>query len=417
MTAAVVLENVSKVYRRGHAPSFRDDTVRAFKRLRGSPQETQPVVEALSDVSFEVHEGDSFALMGANGSGKTTALKLISRVTYPSAGRVSVRGRVGALIEVGTGLHPELTGRENLWLYGRILGLSKVDIARSFDSIVSFADIGIALDQPVKQYSTGMQLRLGFALASHLEPDLLLVDEAVSVGDAGFQQRCVERMAQLTESGATLIFVSHVAPMVTALCSSGILLRSGQVVAEGPVNRVVSGYLNEMSDRAEEDRAADSPITLRAWDYEHAPGSGRSIGDLAVLLHLTVPTATRDPRVGVAVCHPRAGAVIACSMVIDGYSAGVVQGNVTVRCEMGGLPLQPGEYQLWASIHEERGGQYLLLPRLLGVVLLGRPNAFTARELDFVGTSQQSLVQVPYAWRVISDGERGAETLTTKRRE
>jgi ABC-type polysaccharide/polyol phosphate transport system ATPase subunit len=399
MTIAVALDRVSKFYRRGHAPSFREDTVRIFQRFRGR-HEPLPVVEALSDVSFEVERGGSFALMGANGSGKTTALKLISRVTYPTSGAVRVRGRIGALIEVGTGLHTELTGRENLWLYGRILGLKKNEIARAFDSIVDFADIGLAIDQPVKQYSSGMQLRLGFALVAHLEPDILLVDEAVSVGDAGFQRRCVQRMTELHKMGATLIFVSHVTPMVTALCSSGVLLRSGRVVAAGPIDDVVAGYLNEMADRDDEGHAAENLMTLRGWDYDVRPGRGTSIGDLAILLHLAVPTAMRNPRVEIAISHPRAGTLVVCSMLVDGYSVGTLEGDVTVRCDVADLPLQAGEYQVWATIRQEQGGLHVLSPRLLGDVVLGNPEAFTSRDLDFVGTATQSLVRAPYAWTV-----------------
>src|SRR5205085_12062387 len=184
MTDAVVFEHVSKHFRGGHAyRALRDDIVGALGRVVGIKRGPQQVVRALDDVSLEIPEGQSFALLGPNGAGKTTALKLASRISYPTSGRIRVRGRVGALIEVGTGMHPELTGRENVDLYGRILGLSRRDIRRRFDEIVEFADVGGALEQPVKQFSSGMQLRLGFALAAHLEPDVLLVDEAIAGGD------------------------------------------------------------------------------------------------------------------------------------------------------------------------------------------------------------------------------------------
>src|SRR4051812_30799518 len=176
-------------------------------RLRGQSRPRGKL--ALEDVSFTVEEGESVALIGPNGAGKTTALKLLARISRPSAGRIRMRGRLAALIEVSSGLHPELTGRENIWLYGRILGMSRTEIHERFDAIVDFAELADVLDRPVKMYSSGMELRLGFAIASHLDPDIFIVDEALAVGDAGFQVKCVERMTALVREGRTLLFVSH----------------------------------------------------------------------------------------------------------------------------------------------------------------------------------------------------------------
>src|SRR5437867_1397412 len=210
MAVALSFDSVSKYYRGARQyTALRDDVVGALRRLVGLRRPPRELVKALDGITFDVQEGESFAILGENGAGKTTILKIATRIAYPTAGTVRVRGRVGALIEVGTGMHPELTGRENVDLYGRILGLSRRDVRRRFEEIVEFADIGGALEQPVKQFSSGMQLRLGFALAAHLEPDVLLVDEAIAVGDAGFQYRCVERMRELVQEGRTLVFVSH----------------------------------------------------------------------------------------------------------------------------------------------------------------------------------------------------------------
>ena len=205
MSYSLLFDDVSKHYRgsREYHGSLREDFVQGLGRLVGRKPNGRHVVRALDHVSLEVPEGDSFALIGENGAGKSTALKVATRITYPSSGTVRVRGRVGALVEVGTGLHPELSGRENIHLFGSILGHTRRDIARRFDAIVEFAGIGTAIDQPVKQYSTGMELRVGFAVAAHLEPDLLLVDEAIAVGDAGFHYRCVERMSELVREGRT----------------------------------------------------------------------------------------------------------------------------------------------------------------------------------------------------------------------
>src|SRR3989441_11683542 len=238
MGYAVHFDEVSKRYPRGgpRYASLRqeiDDRLHTMsRRLRGKRLEPRGTL-ALDGVSFEVEEGEAFAIIGPNGAGKTTALKLISRISYPTSGRVRVRGRVGALIEVGSGVHPELSGRENIWLYGQILGMRKADIRRRFDEIVEFAELSQALDTPVKMYSTGMQLRLGFAIASHLDPDVFVVDEALAVGDAAFQARGVGRMARILPDGPTLIFVSHNLSAVEAICRRAIFLDRGRVAATG----------------------------------------------------------------------------------------------------------------------------------------------------------------------------------------
>jgi lipopolysaccharide transport system ATP-binding protein len=249
VTYAVRFEGVSKRYRGGgpRYASLRHDAGQALRRLgqrlRGGRPEPRGTL-ALEDVSFEVEEGDSFAIIGPNGAGKTTALKIISRITYPTAGRVHVRGRVGALIEVGSGVHPELTARENIWLYGQILGLSRGDIRRRFDEIVDFAELANALDTPVKMYSSGMQLRLGFAIASHLEPDVFVVDEALAVGDAEFQRKCLAKMHEVGERSATILFVSHNTTALRAVCSRGMYVENGRVMSVGPTDAVIDEYLS-----------------------------------------------------------------------------------------------------------------------------------------------------------------------------
>src|SRR5438552_5167982 len=249
MAYAVRFESVTTRYLRGgpRYASMRYDIAAMVKglseRLRGLEPEPRGTL-ALDDVSFEVQESESFAIIGPNGAGKTTALKLISRISYPTAGRVRVRGRVAALIEIGSGVHPELTARENIWLYGQILGMSKADIRRRFDEIVEFAELGHVLDTPVKMYSSGMQLRLGFSIAAHLDPDIFVVDEALAVGDAGFQAKCVERMTKLVAEGRTLLFVSHNLSAVEAICQRGIFVLAGRVTAAGVARDVLRVYLD-----------------------------------------------------------------------------------------------------------------------------------------------------------------------------
>ena len=212
---------------------------------------------ALADVSFEVRDGESLGIIGPNGSGKSTALKLVSRITLPWAGEVGSRGRVASLIEVRSGIHPELTGRENVFLYGSILGLSRRDIRTRFDDIVEFAELGRFIDTPVKRYSSGMEVRLGFSVAIHLEPDVLLVDEVLAVGDESFQRRCLERMDRLIHSGQTLIFVSHVMKDVRRICDRVVYLDRAMVRADGPADEVVDLYMRDVN-RAEADAESGS---------------------------------------------------------------------------------------------------------------------------------------------------------------
>jgi lipopolysaccharide transport system ATP-binding protein len=247
--AAVEVQHLVKRYRIGRRESYtalRDVLAGAFsapvRRLKGT-REPQPEFAALDDVSFSVARGEVLGLVGANGAGKSTLLKVLSKITEPTEGRVLIRGRVGSLLEVGTGFHPELTGRENIFLNGTILGMRRAEIVRRFDEIVEFSGVSQFLDTPVKRYSSGMQVRLAFAVAAHLEPEILLVDEVLAVGDAEFQQRCLGRMREVTNEGRTVVFVSHNLAAVRALCSRAVVLESGRLVFDGPTDEAVQHYL------------------------------------------------------------------------------------------------------------------------------------------------------------------------------
>jgi lipopolysaccharide transport system ATP-binding protein len=217
---------------------------------------------ALRDVSFEIREHEAVGIVGSNGAGKSTLLKLLSRVTAPTSGRARIRGRMGTILEVGTGFHPELTGRENIYLSGAILGMQKNEIERKFDEIVDFAGVDEFVDTPVKRYSSGMYVRLAFAVAAHLDPDILIVDEVLAVGDVGFQRKCLAKMdSSISQDGRTIIFVSHNMQAVRGLCSRALLLRDGQLVADGPVGEVIAQYNTttresalDVRDRALRDR-------------------------------------------------------------------------------------------------------------------------------------------------------------------
>jgi lipopolysaccharide transport system ATP-binding protein len=241
MKGTIQFEHVSKRYRLGTWGSLRG----ALSNWLSRPSERESdrrVLWALRDVSFALTPGASLGLIGPNGSGKTTTLKLLSKVTYPTAGKVVLNGRVSSLIELGAGFHPELTGRDNVFLNGAILGLTQREVARRLDAIIAFSELERFIDTPVKRYSSGMYVRLGFAVAAHVEPDILLVDEVLAVGDASFRQRCIQRMRELRANGTTLLFVSHNMHLVRAVCDSAVLLLGGQICAEGKPADVVAEY-------------------------------------------------------------------------------------------------------------------------------------------------------------------------------
>ena len=236
--------------------------LRRFRRLAGRSEEEE-TLWALDDVSFEVQQGEALAIIGRNGAGKSTLLKILSRITEPTRGRVELRGRIGSLLEVGTGFHPELTGRENVFLNGAILGMTRAEIRKRFDAIVSFAEIEPFLDTQVKHYSSGMYVRLAFAVAAHLEPEILLIDEVLAVGDAAFQKKCLGLMDDVTRKGRTVLFVSHHMPSVTRLCRRGILLEHGRVRIDADINQVTGSYLRSDAGTSAE----------RQWEDEaSAPG-------------------------------------------------------------------------------------------------------------------------------------------------
>ncbi len=251
----ISVHNLSKLYRLGE--TLRHDTLRdrladTFGRFFRKPsQHAAPRAEkessdfwALKDVSFDIKPGEVVGIIGRNGAGKSTLLKILSQITEPTAGEIRIRGRVASLLEVGTGFHPELTGRENIFLNGAILGMSQAEIRKKFDEIIAFAEVEKFLDTPVKRYSSGMYVRLAFAVAAHLQPEILLVDEVLAVGDASFQRKCLGKMESVSKEGRTVFYVSHNMPSVTRLCSRAILLNKGQIAEDGPAEQIVRSYLN-----------------------------------------------------------------------------------------------------------------------------------------------------------------------------
>lgn len=286
MGTVIKIENLSKKYIIGHQQqerylTFRDSMANKFKEtgkrllhpfLSSSGQpltglSTTEELWALKDVSVEVQQGERIGIIGRNGAGKTTLLKLLSRITEPTTGRISIKGRVASLLEVGTGFHPELTGRENIFLNGAILGMSKTEIKNKFDEIVAFAEIERFLDTPVKRYSSGMHVRLAFAVAAHLEPEILLVDEVLAVGDTAFQKKCLGKMGDIAEQGRTVLFVSHNMAAIANLCNHCILMDEGQISFVGLPKDVIDRYLCECQHDGFKEIPGKYNLTVRENPY------------------------------------------------------------------------------------------------------------------------------------------------------
>jgi ABC-type polysaccharide/polyol phosphate transport system ATPase subunit len=306
---------------------------------------------ALEDVDVRVEPGEAIGLVGINGSGKSTLLKILARVMYPYAGRVEVVGRTGALIEVRAGIHPELTGRENIHLYGTLLGLPRRQVAERFDEIVEFAQLEEAVDRQVKFYSSGMQMRLGFGVAAFLEPDILLVDEVLAVGDTGFQQRCIDRMRVMLSAGTTLVFVSHDLAAVESITERAVWLHGGRVQEDGPVRDVLASYRQALEHVSELTADTDGVVRLVKARVAAAEGEllrTQQAADVTLVLRSAQPAAGR-------VC-------IGCS---EGPAAPIFllrhdvhlpdDAEVELRCRIERLPLPRGRYYLWVGVFLAKG--------------------------------------------------------------
>lgn len=386
MHSAIRVENLSKHYKLGERQqgyktlreSIVDAVAAPFRRFSNhKSQISNPKPSdfwALKDVSFEVQPGEVVGIIGRNGAGKSTLLKILSRITEPTSGRIELRGRVGSLLEVGTGFHPELTGRENIYMNGSILGMSHREIARKFDEIVAFAEIDDFLDTPVKRYSSGMYVRLAFAVAAHLEPEILIVDEVLAVGDAAFQDKCVRKMREVSSHGRTVLFVSHNMVAVQSLCTFGVILEQGGVNFTGDAKAAVKEYhgrLHILKDRVGNRFRVTGNITKSHPDlaiHEIRILSGGEISDagypigapLEIELDCTAKAPLMQPVFGIRVSRAagphitslhsrRSGARLPSSLV----------GDFTIRCSLFDLLLPPGEYLLHFGIKSGNTWQYV----------------------------------------------------------
>jgi ABC-2 type transport system ATP-binding protein len=382
----VVVDHLWKRFRSDRKQRLFRDRIHALRhRRRGDKWRW-----VLKDISLHIEPGEAVGLVGANGSGKSTLLKILTEVMYPYAGNVEVSGRVGALLEVRAGLHAELSGRENVYLYGTLLGLSRKMIEQRFDTIVEFATLQDAIDRQVKFYSSGMQMRLGFSIAAFLEPDVLLVDEALAVGDAFFQQRCLDRMRELLAAGTTLVLVSHDLAAVESVTTRGVWLLDGKVESDGPTRDVLSGYRQWIEANSQ-------------FDYAHGGGVGIERASVRpVDRDMIVSQSSIAVRLDLDVPDDLSGSI--CLGVSEGTAAPIFiisekvelhRGMNQVECTIPHIPLAAGRYFVWFELTSLDGSVVVRWHpvcsfRVHGAELLAAP----------VGVMRLAPVQVEAAWKV-----------------
>ncbi len=325
---------------------IRDELERARDRVRG--RSDRGWRWALRDVGFHVQPGESLGLVGVNGSGKSTLLKILSRVMYPYAGSIEVQGRVGALIEVSSGIHPELTGRENAYLFGSLLGLPRQRVAERFDEIVAFAEVGGAIDRQVKFYSSGMKMRLGFAVAAFLEPDVLLVDEVLAVGDASFQQRCLDRMRTVLAQGTTLVFVSHDLAAVEATCTRGIWLEGGSVNVDGTVGEALGAYRRFIEESVQMPALSGGPVRLVKVEVSGENGGPPRSSQRLDIRTVLESENVRSSNLLLGISEGPATPIFLVRRDVNLHAGREAQ----LRCSISHLPLPRGRYYLWLGVFE-----------------------------------------------------------------
>jgi ABC-type polysaccharide/polyol phosphate transport system ATPase subunit len=375
---AIEARDVTKLYRRwGRKRSVGSLKSALLSGRPGYALAPDQAVPALTNVSFLVTPGETVGVVGANGSGKSTLLKLLAGVLQPTSGTVSVRGRLAALLELGAGFHPEISGRENVLINGLLLGLTKREIAGRFDRIVRFAELEEFIDAPVKTYSSGMAVRLGFSIAAHCDPDVLLVDEVLAVGDEAFARRSLEKFSEFERAGKTLLFVSHDLGLVIERCRRALWLDGGRLAADGPSGETVARYRESVSEREAERRAgtrhaaptvarpdrigsgAASISGVRLLDGEGRPTSRVRSGEPArFAMDVEAPSALDDFVFGFAISTVSGAVVFGSNTEIDGFAAEELAGESTVVLEIEALDLAPGVYAVDAAVHARDGSPY-----------------------------------------------------------
>ena len=403
MSQILTVENLGKRYRIQHThkseeavlPDTLTDVVRSTVRGWLQPKKrVQPTYEdfwALKDVSFSIEQGDRVGMIGRNGAGKSTLLKILSRVTEPTTGRIALSGRVASLLEVGTGFHPELTGRENIFLNGAILGMTRPEILRKFDQIVAFSEVDRFLDTPVKRYSSGMYVRLAFSVAAHMEPEVMIVDEVLAVGDAQFQKKCLNKMADIAANGCTIIFISHSMATITNLCTRCMYLESGRLLYFGETDQAIECYMSSgavlgaVAPKTMEDFRPEwaKPYITEACvlDDDRKEATRVLMGNpLSIRIEFECPdnAVIKDPIMGVVFHHNSFGAIGGVNMAMTGSHEFGHYRRGAIEARFSHLQLLPGQYSVEVTLSDG----------LKELDSLNRFLKFTVEESDIYGTGK-----------------------------
>jgi lipopolysaccharide transport system ATP-binding protein len=425
MKPAVQIENLSKRYTITHKSGNRDGLRHALESavrqplawIRSAREQRQRSEDfwALRHVSLEIQPGEVVGIIGRNGAGKSTLLKLLSRITVPTEGRIRINGRVASLLEVGTGFHQELTGRENIFLNGAILGMSRSEIVRKFDEIVAFSEVEEFLDVPVKRYSSGMYVRLAFAVAAHLEPEILIIDEVLAVGDVAFQKKCLGKMGSFAESGRTVLFVSHNMEAVRGLCQRCVWMKQGAVHQDGESNTVLADYFNDVTVQSGFAHNAEYGLTIErvALKNSHgqevtqfAPGD-----DLIVEVSYQAERPIETPMFAIGVVGAT-GSCFTSNMLLDGHRPSMLEGRGRIVCTFRSIPLLPQTYTVKLSVRAATASDMIIPYQEVGGFNIVGDLADYGYRGDYLHWARTSTsVVVPYEWQ-LPDGRTIAVDLS-----
>ena len=395
---SIKVENLSKRYRIGTEDEIHETfaemaaawimkPIQNYRRIRQltkfntqTAEDNDDVIWALNDVSFEIKRGEVVGIIGRNGAGKSTLLKVLSKITHPTSGRVEMYGRISSLLEVGTGFHPELTGRENVYLNGTILGMSKSEVDEKYEEIVEFSGVRKFIDTPVKFYSSGMRVRLAFSVAAHLEPEILLIDEVLAVGDAEFQNKCLGKMEDVAMGGRTVLFVSHNMSAMSRLCERGIWLEDGKIFDQGPINQVIQSYLfsgtSESNPRVDfellEDKAAQI-VSVEALDFQEEPSLVHlNINPFSVRIRYRINQTLTKYRLGIIIRTPDGFEILTrTTSDFENTLWSDEEGNYAFKVEIPGNLLKPGQYLITVFLGQPGMKQHDKAENVLAIRLDG----------------------------------------------
>lgn len=392
-------ENVSKrfLFTPDKPRSFLESLLSLASRApKDAPSEQDLWV--LHNVSFDVKPGQGFGIIGRNGSGKSTTLKLIARILQPNDGRITIRGRVSALLELGAGFHPDLTGRENIFLNAAVLGLQEDEIKARFDDIVAFSELAQFIDMPVKHYSSGMYMRLGFSVAIHVQPDILIVDEILAVGDQAFQTKCLNAILDMKMRGTTILMVSHNLHQLRTICSELVWIENGEMVAKGSTESVIAKYVEFSHAREGKrletkfERLGDQVVELTAVRILNKAGEAQEIfrtgDDLTIEMHYTAHKPIPNPEFGLAIYREDGTHINGPNTELAGLDLGTVEGEGTVRYKISNLPLLPATYRVTTAVHDSR------VPHCYDL----HKEAYSFRVIPGGAAELYGVVQLPAQW-------------------